>query len=51
MGTILFIPIFFIVTGFMIDQFALIHSISQDYLLGAGIIGPLIAGKWVGAES
>jgi hypothetical protein len=35
----------------MIDQFALIHSISQDYLLGAGIIGTLIAGKWVGAEA
>ena len=51
MGNSLFIPIFFIVTGFMIDPFALASGISEDFLLAAGIIGALVAGKWIAAES
>lgn len=51
MGNTLFIPIFFIVTGFMIDPFELIRTISQDFLLAVGIIGALIAGKWIASES
>lgn len=50
-GNTLFIPIFFIVTGFMIDPFALIRSISQDFLLALGIIGALIIGKWIASEA
>jgi Kef-type K+ transport system membrane component KefB len=33
MGNSLFIPIFFIVTGFMIDPFALASGISEDFLV------------------
>ena len=51
MGNTLFIPIFFVVTGFMIDPFELIRTISQDFLLAVGIIGALIAGKWIASES
>ena len=51
MGNTLFIPIFFIATGFMIDPFELIRTISQDFLLAIGIIGALIAGKWIASES
>ena len=51
MGNTLFIPIFFIDTGFMIDPFELIRTISQDFLLAAGIIGGLVVGKWIAAET
>ena len=51
MGNTLFIPIFFIATGFMIDPFELIRTISQDFLLAAGIIGGLVVGKWIAAET
>lgn len=51
LGSSLFIPIFFIVTGFLIEPLALVRSISQDFLLAAGIIGALIAGKWIAAEA
>ncbi len=50
-GNTLFIPIFFIVTGFLIDPMALARSISQDFYLAAGIIGALLVGKWIAAES
>ena len=51
MGNTLFIPIFFIVTGFLIDPFALAQSLTDDFFLAAGIIGALLAGKWIAAES
>jgi Kef-type K+ transport system membrane component KefB len=51
MGNSLFIPIFFIVTGFLIDPIALVRSINEDFLLAIGIIGALVAGKWIAAES
>ena len=51
MGKTLFIPTFFIVTGFLIDPFALIRSLAQDSFLTAGIIGALLVGKWIAAES
>jgi Kef-type K+ transport system membrane component KefB len=50
-GNTLFIPIFFIVTGFLIDPKALARSISQDFFMAAGIIGALLLGKWIAAES
>ena len=50
MGNSLFIPIFFIVTGFLIDPLALARSLGQDFYLAAGIIGALVAGKWIAAE-
>ena len=51
MGNTLFIPIFFIATGFLIDPFELIRTISQDFLLAVGIIGALVVGKWIAAET
>ena len=50
-GTSLFIPIFFIVTGFLIDPFALARTIGSDFFLAAGIIGALLVGKWIAAET
>jgi Kef-type K+ transport system membrane component KefB len=46
----MFIPVFFIVTGFLIDPFALVRSLSVDSLLATGIIGALLVGKWLAAE-
>jgi len=51
MGNTLFIPIFFIVTGFLIDPPALVHSLTQDSFLAGGIIAALLVGKWVAAQS
>lgn len=51
MGNTLFIPTFFIVTGFLIDPLALARSLTEDSFLAAGIIGALLAGKWIAAES
>jgi len=51
MGRSLFIPIFFIVTGFLIDPLALARGVTSDFLLAAGIIAALVAGKWIAAES
>jgi Kef-type K+ transport system membrane component KefB len=49
-GNSLFIPIFFITTGFLIDPRALLHSIANDAGLVAAIIGALVVGKYVAAE-
>ena len=51
MGKTLFIPTFFIVTGFLIDPIALIRSLTEDSFVAAGIIGALLAGKWIASES
>jgi Kef-type K+ transport system membrane component KefB len=51
MGNTLFMPTFFIVTGFLIDPLALARSLSENSFLAAGIIGALLAGKWIAAES
>ena len=47
----LFIPIFFIVTGFLIDPFALIRSLTNDAFVAVGIVAALVVGKWIAAES
>ncbi|WP_299065092.1 cation:proton antiporter [Accumulibacter sp.] len=51
LGSSLFVPIFFLVTGFLIDPIAVVRSISQDFLLAAGLLGALVAGKWIAAEA
>jgi Kef-type K+ transport system membrane component KefB len=51
MGNTLFIPIFFIVTGFLINPLALLRSLTQDSFLAGGIIAALVAGKWIAAQS
>jgi Kef-type K+ transport system membrane component KefB len=49
-GNSLFIPIFFIVTGFLINPMASLRSLTSDFGLVAAVIGALVAGKWVAAE-
>jgi Kef-type K+ transport system membrane component KefB len=49
-GNSLFIPIFFITTGFLIDPRALLHSLASDAGLVASIVGALVAGKYIAAE-
>ena len=51
LGNSLFIPIFFITTGFLIDPRALLHGIASDAGLVASIIGALIVGKYIAAEA
>jgi Kef-type K+ transport system membrane component KefB len=43
MGNTLFIPIFFIVTGFLINPLALLRSLTHDSILAGGIIAALVA--------
>jgi Kef-type K+ transport system membrane component KefB len=50
-GNSLFIPIFFITTGFLIDPRALVHSLTSDAGLVGSIIGALVIGKYVAAEA
>ena len=50
MSSTLFIPVFFIVTGFLIDPLALLKSLSTDGLVAAGIIGALFVGKLIAAQ-
>jgi hypothetical protein len=39
LGNTLFVPTFFVVTGFLIDPIALARSLTEDFLPAAGIIG------------
>ena len=49
-GNSFFIPIFFLVTGFLIDPLAFYHSITTNFPLAAGVIGALLLGKWIAAQ-
>jgi len=49
-GNSFFIPIFFLVTGFLIDPLAFYDSITTNFPLAAGVIGALLLGKWIAAE-
>ena len=49
-GNAMFIPIFFITTGFLIDPRALVHSLATDLPLVLSIIGALLVGKFAAAE-
>jgi Kef-type K+ transport system membrane component KefB len=46
----LFIPIFFIVTGFLIDPISFFHSIVDHFALSSTVILALVFGKWAAAE-
>jgi Kef-type K+ transport system membrane component KefB len=46
----LFIPCFFVVTGFLINPVVFITGIRDNFLLVAGMIGALLAGKWLAAD-
>jgi Kef-type K+ transport system membrane component KefB len=45
----LFIPIFFVVTGFLINPITFVLGIFDNFLLVASIIGALLVGKWIAA--
>jgi Kef-type K+ transport system membrane component KefB len=45
----LFIPIFFVVTGFLINPITFVYGIFDNFLLVACIIGALLVGKWIAA--
>jgi Kef-type K+ transport system membrane component KefB len=45
-----FIPIFFVVTGFLIDPVLFFRSIVDNFALSAAVILALVAGKRVAAE-
>ena len=49
LGKALFIPVFFIATGFLIDPVAFARSIADDFPLVAGLVGTLALGKWIAA--
>ena len=49
-GNSFFIPIFFLVTGFLIDPLAFYDSVTANFPLAAGVIGALLLGKWIAAE-
>ena len=46
----LFIPIFFIVTGFLIDPLVFFHTIVGNFALASAVLLALVAGKWIAAE-
>jgi Kef-type K+ transport system membrane component KefB len=49
-GDSLFIPIFFVVTGFLIDPLEFYRSITGNLALAAAVIWALLAGKWIAAQ-
>jgi Kef-type K+ transport system membrane component KefB len=49
LGKSLFIPIFFVVTGFLIDPVRFVYGIFDNFLLVSSIVGSLLAGKWIAA--
>jgi Kef-type K+ transport system membrane component KefB len=49
-GNSLFVPIFFIVTGFLIDPVVFARSIIDNFSLVSGIITALVVGKWIAAS-
>ena len=48
-GNSFFIPIFFIVTGFLIDPLEFYRTITSNFLLAMGVISALLVGKWIAA--
>jgi Na+:H+ antiporter len=50
-GNSFFIPIFFITTGFLIDPVIFAKSIVDNFPLVGGIIGALLVGKYIAAET
>lgn len=49
-GNSLFIPTFFVVTGFLIDPRTFVSVMIDNSALAAAVVGALLAGKWIAAE-
>jgi Kef-type K+ transport system membrane component KefB len=50
LGNALFIPIFFLTIGFIINPAVFVRTVADRLPLCLAIIGALVAGKWVAAE-
>ena len=50
-GRSLFIPSFFIVTGFLVDPMMFVQTLIDNFPLAAGIVVTLIVGKWIAAAA
>jgi Kef-type K+ transport system membrane component KefB len=50
LGNSFFIPIFFVVTGFLIDPITFFHSITADFALVIAIVLALLVGKGIASE-
>ncbi len=50
-GQSLFIPSFFIVTGFLIDPPEFVNTIVHNLPMAVGIVVTLLAGKWIAAAT
>jgi len=46
----LFIPIFFVVTGFLIDPLVFVRSLIDNFALAASVVLALLVGKFIAAE-
>jgi Kef-type K+ transport system membrane component KefB len=46
----LFIPIFFVVTGFLIDPLVFFDTIIGNFALATAVLLALVVGKWIAAE-
>jgi Kef-type K+ transport system membrane component KefB len=51
LGKSLFIPIFFVVTGFLINPISFALGIFDNFMLVVSIVGALLVGKWIAAWS
>jgi len=49
-GDSLFIPAFFVVTGFLIDPLDFYRSITDNFALALAVVFALLAGKWFAAQ-
>ena len=49
LGKSLFIPIFFITTGFLVNPITLLRGIVEDFPMVAGVVGALLIGKGLAA--
>jgi Kef-type K+ transport system membrane component KefB len=49
-GDSLFIPIFFMVTGSLIDPREFYHSVTDNFALASAVIFALLAGKWIASQ-
>jgi Kef-type K+ transport system membrane component KefB len=50
LATALFIPIFFIVTGFLIDPLVFFRSLIDNFALASAVILALVVGKFIAAD-
>ena len=50
LGNSLFIPTFFVVTGFLVDPVAFAQVLTKQFALASAIVVALIVGKWIAVQ-